>query len=338
MSSILHGDGSFRFTAEVVGDDLKVSNVVSTWFGGPDDPSDNGLTASGVSTRDNPGLLGCALPMNGFHNARTDGSPIPRLPWQTPVRVKNLQTCKERTFLLIDLGPSKFAPSHAAIDLTKAAFAALGGDPAAGVMRVDYTVPGGAHFLATGSGVSLAQSEAANPPAGPAAPSANGGHGDDHDVPKPPVKFIQSPNHSSRNGTAIDMIVLHYTDGPTAQSAINRFLDPASQVSAHYIVDRNGDIYQMVRDSDKAWHALAANSRSIGIEHVAMPGQGMATAQEQSSVALIKWLIASYSVTKDNITGHRYAPGNAGHTDCPDGLFGANTKKAVTDWVTAHFS
>jgi hypothetical protein len=71
---LLRGDGSFKFTADIVGDDIAVSNVVSTWFGGPDDPSDSGRTASGISTRDNPGLLGCALPMDGFNNAATNGS------------------------------------------------------------------------------------------------------------------------------------------------------------------------------------------------------------------------------------------------------------------------
>ena len=87
-SELLRGDGSFKFTAEVVGNDIAVTNVVATWFGGPDDPSDSGETASGISTRDNPNLLGCALPMDGFNVKATDGSPIPRLPWQTAVRVR----------------------------------------------------------------------------------------------------------------------------------------------------------------------------------------------------------------------------------------------------------
>src|ERR1700730_15858514 len=50
-------------------------------------------------------------------------------------------------------------------------------------------------------------------------------HGVSHGIPKPSIKqFIESPNHSSRNGRAIDMIVLHFTDGPSAKSAINHFL------------------------------------------------------------------------------------------------------------------
>src|SRR5262249_53907797 len=151
------------------------------------------------------------------------------------------------------------APSHAAIDLTKPAFVALGGNPAAGKIQVDYTVVGGAQFVSSSGSVSLQQSEF-----GDSDPSVldpiDTEHGDDVDIGKPVVKeFIASPNFNSRNGVKIDMVVLHFTDGSSAQGAINRFLDRTQQVSAHYIIDRNGDIYQMVHDNDRAWHAKAAN-------------------------------------------------------------------------------
>jgi N-acetylmuramoyl-L-alanine amidase len=337
-ATVLRGDGSFKFTAAVVGDDIVVSSVVATWFGGSDDPSDNGKTASGISTRDNPGIIGCALPMDGFNTPKTDGSPIPRLPWLTSVKVKNLKTNVEQICPLVDLGPSKFAASNAAIDLTKAAFIAIGGDPNAGVLRVDYVIAGAARQMPTrtGDSVSLSQSEA-NPSAFVILPQDDTAHGMSHNIPKPQVKFIKSPNFSSRNGTAIDMIVMHFTDGPSAQGAINRFLNPAEQVSAHYIIDRDGTIYQMVQDDDKAWHAKAANARSIGIEHVAMPGQQMSQKQTVASVALLRWLMATYRIKLAGITGHRFAPGNLGTTDCPDHLFGDATKQAIIDWVNIHF-
>jgi N-acetyl-anhydromuramyl-L-alanine amidase AmpD len=40
------------------------------------------------------------------------------------------------------------------------------------------------------------------------------------------------------------------------------------RLSAHYVIDRNGDIYQMVNDADCANHCMGANAGSIGIEHV----------------------------------------------------------------------
>jgi N-acetylmuramoyl-L-alanine amidase len=333
--TLLRGDGSFLFTAVVSGNDIVVSNVTSTWFGGTDDPNDNGRTASGLSTRDNPDLIGCALPMDGAGSPRTDGSPIPKLPYlTTKVSVTNRKNGMTLSVQLIDLGPAKPPASHHALDLTKAAFQALGGNPDDGVMRVDYTIIGGARHVPGSSGGSVGR----NDTGGTVHDDRDPHHGQSHDVAKPLIKqFIPSPNFSSRNGTKIDMIVMHYTDGASAQGAINRFLDPREQVSAHYIIERNGDIFQMVNDSEKAWHAKTlANPRSIGIEHVALPGQHMAPDQQTSSVALVRWLVATYGIKTNNILGHRFSPGNVGTTDCPAELFGEATEDAVVDWVADH--
>lgn len=330
--TLLRGDGSYSFTAVVSGNDIVVSDVTATWFGGADDPSDNGQTASGLSTRNNPDLIGCALPMDRAGSPRTDGSPIPKLPYLTTmVSVTNKKNNAKLNIKLIDLGPAKPPASQHALDLTKAAFRALGGNPDDGVMRVDYSVIGGAqHLPGYGSG-SVGRSETG----GSAHVDRDPHHGQSHE--KPIVKqFIPSPNFNSRNGTKIDMIVMHYTDGSSAQGAINRFLDIREQVSAHYIIERNGDIFQMVNDSERAWHAKGANSRSIGIEHVALPGQQMTAKQEDASIALVRWLVATYDIPLANIKGHRFAPGNVGTTDCPDHLFGEKTEQAIKDWVAAH--
>ena len=143
----LTGDGSFSFTADTLGDDIVVKNVNCTWFGGDDDPQDNGQTASGVVTKGHPDLLGCSLPMDGFNHKSTNGSPIPRLPWKTHVEVTNRANGKTITVPLIDLGPSKFAQSKAAIDLSQAAFLALGAKKSQGVFKADYRIIGGAKHV-----------------------------------------------------------------------------------------------------------------------------------------------------------------------------------------------
>lgn len=56
-----------------------------------------------------------------------------------------------------------------------------------------------------------------------------------------------------RNNHAIEAICLHVTAGASASSAIGWFSNPASQVSSHYVLDRNGDIYATVREKDTAW-------------------------------------------------------------------------------------
>ena len=154
---------------------------------------------------------------------------------------------------------------------------------------------------------------------------------------KPPIKsFIESPNSSSRNGAEIDMIVLHCSTAATVEGTIHWFLNRQSRVSAHYVVDKNGDIYQMVRDDCSAWHAKTANSRSIGIEHVGTAADRLTDAQSMASAELVRWLAAEYGIPAANVVGHKFAPGNEGTTDCPNHLFGEETADAVVGWVTAN--
>jgi hypothetical protein len=151
---------------------------------------------------------------------------------------------------------------------------------------------------------------------------------------KPAIKsFIESPNTSSRNGASINMIVLHSTTAATVEGTINWFMDPKSQVSAHYVVDKNGDIYQMVSDDRSAWHAKAINSRSIGIEHVGTATDRLTDAQSKASAQLVRWLAAQYGIPAENVMGHGFAPCNEGTTDCPNHLFGDATADAVAEWV-----
>jgi N-acetyl-anhydromuramyl-L-alanine amidase AmpD len=66
-------------------------------------------------------------------------------------------------------------------------------------------------------------------------------------------------------------LFIHVTEG-TYTSAINWFRNDASNVSAHYVIrSSDGQITQMVREKDIAWHAgyWDWNVKSIGIEHEA---------------------------------------------------------------------
>jgi len=141
MSTTITGDPRFGFTVEIDGDDLVAKSVSATWFGGSNDPEDNGETASGISTAKNPLLMGCSLPMD-FGPCK--GSPIPRLPWKTIVEV----THEGQTIQLpvIDLGPSRGTGN--AIDLTQAAFRRF--HPlSVGKIKVDFRIIGGAKHLKT---------------------------------------------------------------------------------------------------------------------------------------------------------------------------------------------
>jgi hypothetical protein len=137
------------------------------------------------------------------------------------------------------------------------------------------------------------------------------------------VHWLQSPNYSGRNGTAITTIVIHDMEGSYSGS-INWFQATQSQVSAHYLLrSSDGDITHMVADADKAWHAQCYNPFAIGIEHEGYAAQGSqwyTEAMYQSSAALTRWLCDTYGVPKDrsHIIGHAEIPPSCNtnnHTD-----------------------
>lgn len=119
------GDGTWPWTARIDGDDVVVDSCRMTCFGGSDDPQDSGDTASGVSTKRNPDLAACSLPMDGrafpglsrAEHAALDGSPIPRVPFKTIVEVTVGGIIQRLP--AIDLGPGKRTKN--ALDLTIAA-------------------------------------------------------------------------------------------------------------------------------------------------------------------------------------------------------------------------
>ena len=132
-----------------------------------------------------------------------------------------------------------------------------------------------------------------------------------------------SPNFNERApDKPLDMIIIHYTDMTSAEAALNRLSDPEAQVSAHYLISKDGEIYQLVDDSKRAWHAGVSeweeetdiNSRSIGIE-LDYPGHSNGLApypevQIQSLIHLCKEIQNRYRIPKSRIIGHEdVAPG-----------------------------
>ncbi len=135
------GAGWPRFTATIDGDDIVVRGGEATWFGGADDPDDDGETASGVNTKLRPSIQGCALPLN---YGPCVGSPIPKMPWGSRVEVTH--EGKTITVPVIDLGPA-WDTGHA-IDLTVTAFEEFAARDV-GKIVVDYRILGAAKRLVT---------------------------------------------------------------------------------------------------------------------------------------------------------------------------------------------
>jgi len=124
-----------------------------------------------------------------------------------------------------------------------------------------------------------------------------------------------SPNHDARPA-AVDMLVLHYTGMPTAQTALERLCDPAAKVSAHYTIDRDGTVYAHVPEERRAWHAGASfwagrthlNDVSIGIELV-NPGHEFGYIpftddQLAALTTLARAVVARHAIAPARVLGH----------------------------------
>src|ERR1700733_422901 len=103
----------------------------------------------------------------------------------------------------------------------------------------------------------------------------NFGEGSEPRTPNPEPH--PSPNFDARDPSVpLQTIVLHYTGLKTGEEASARLCDPASKVSAHYVIEEDGRIFQLVDEKNRAWHAGKSfwrgitdlNSTSIGIELV----------------------------------------------------------------------
>jgi hypothetical protein len=136
----------------------------------------------------------------------------------------------------------------------------------------------------------------------------------------PPARWIPaSPaNYASGRTSPITAVVIHVTQGSYA-GTISWFQDPAAEVSAHYVVrSSDGEITQMVRESDTAWHARSGNAYAIGVEHEGYVDDPswFTDAMYRSSAALVRHITDKYGIPKDrtHIVGHSEVPGND-HTD-----------------------
>lgn len=129
------------------------------------------------------------------------------------------------------------------------------------------------------------------------------------------MKIIEkpSPNYNNRpKDSDIDCIVIHHTGGGTLAGAISWFQDKTSNVSAHYILDTNGDVYRCVQEDKRAWHCGESkfkgvedvNDFSVGIELLG-DGSFYPTKQLKSLVELTASIMSRHKyITMDRITGH----------------------------------
>jgi N-acetylmuramoyl-L-alanine amidase len=131
------------------------------------------------------------------------------------------------------------------------------------------------------------------------------------------ARFVSSPNYGDRRGyRAPNCLILHYTGMPTGEAALKALTDPASEVSAHYLVWEDGSIDQLVAERDRAWHAgrgswkgeTDLNSASIGIE-IVNPGHDGGSPpfpdrQIEATIALVRDIAARWGIAPERTLAH----------------------------------
>lgn len=119
----------------------------------------------------------------------------------------------------------------------------------------------------------------------------------------------------------VDQITIHVTEG-SADSVLEWFGDGSSMVSAHYMVTKDGRIYQFVDEADEAFHngrvdhptaplvlqreGINPNYWSIGIEHEGDGTHELTDAQRKSSISLIRDICTrhNFPIDRTHIVGH----------------------------------
>lgn len=157
------------------------------------------------------------------------------------------------------------------------------------------------------------------------------------------AEWRPSPNRNNRSG-GVNLIVIHHTDGqPNAERAVTRLCSLDAKVSAHFVVGRAGEVYQLVDTDEVAWHDKGRNGESIGIEHVARtpnefknwldlsgktrvalggeadsamdPGLTLTDTQLAASAKLVAWLLREHKLPIAAVTPHCSSPSTT-HSDC----------------------
>lgn len=110
------------------------------------------------------------------------------------------------------------------------------------------------------------------------------------------------------------VIVEHYTASSTFASAYAAFatdrpdpeLGELPEVCAHFVIDRDGTIYQLVRLDVMCRHTVGLNYVAIGIEHVGESDQQILSdpRQMKASLALTLWLMYRFHIPIGDVIGH----------------------------------
>ena len=129
------------------------------------------------------------------------------------------------------------------------------------------------------------------------------------------IHKFKSPNFNKRESKKIKYLIIHYTALKDCSESLKYLCNRSKKVSSHYLISQQGDIYNLVSEKMRAWHAGISywksetdiNSASIGIELDYSPNHTNNTYKKKmikSLINLIKMLKKKYNIHNNNILGH----------------------------------
>ena len=129
------------------------------------------------------------------------------------------------------------------------------------------------------------------------------------------IHKFKSPNFNKRQSKKIKYLIIHYTALKDYSESLKYLCDKSKKVSSHYLISQQGDVYNLVSEKMRAWHAGISywksdtdiNSASIGIELDYSPNHKNNIFKKKmikSLINLIKMLKKKYNIHNSNILGH----------------------------------
>lgn len=131
------------------------------------------------------------------------------------------------------------------------------------------------------------------------------------------LEYLKQRHNIIKQRPTIDpkIVVIHYTAGGTISSIHSYFNSPriederafnkkqsALNVSSHYLIDRDGTVYQLLPDTLFARHIIGLNYCAIGIENIGSDKAPLTPKQIQANISLVRHLCKKYKI--EYLIGH----------------------------------
>ena len=144
------------------------------------------------------------------------------------------------------------------------------------------------------------------------------------------VKLLNVHYTSGRSGRDVDFVVVHYNAGNLTIGGCWSVWQ-TREASAHYQVEDDGTIGQLVYDSNTAWHAgnWDANCRSIGVEHANEPDGTITEECLDNGAHLVAAICKHFGLGRPAWLKNVFPHKHFATTSCPGQIYGSQKQDYI---------